>query len=74
VSKRLGEEGTAVIRIYVGADGLPQRTELRTSSGFERLDAVALAAVMKWRFKPGSRNGVPEAMWVTQPIPFVLNR
>jgi protein TonB len=53
---------------------LPQKAELRTSSGHERLDAVALAAVMKWRFKPGSRNGVPEAMWVTQPIPFVLNR
>lgn len=74
VSKRLGEEGTAVLRIFVGADGSPQKVELRTSSGFERLDAVALAAVMKWRFKPGSRNGVPEAMWVTQPIPFVLNR
>ncbi len=74
VSKRLGEEGTSVVRIYVGADGLPQRAELRSSSGFERLDAAALAAVMKWRFKPGTRAGVPEPMWILQPIPFVLNR
>lgn len=74
VSKRLGEEGTSVVRIYVGADGLPQRAELRASSGFERLDSAALAAVMKWRFKPGTRGGVPEPMWILQPIPFVLNR
>jgi periplasmic protein TonB len=74
VSKRLGEEGTAVVRIFVGADGLPQKAELRTSSGFERLDAAAVAAVMKWRFKPGTRAGVTESMWVLQPIPFVLNR
>ncbi len=74
VSKRLGEEGTAVVRIYVGADGLPQKAELLTSSGFERLDAAAVAAVMKWRFKPGTRGGVGEAMWVSQPIPFVINR
>jgi periplasmic protein TonB len=74
VSKRLGEEGTAVVRIFVGADGQPQKAELRTSSGFERLDAAAVAAVMKWRFKPGMRGGVAEAMWVLQPIPFVLNR
>ena len=74
VSKRLGEEGTSVVRIYVGADGLPQKAELRTSSGFERLDAAALAAVMKWRFKPGTRGGVAEPMWILQPIPFVLNR
>ena len=74
LSKRLGEEGTSLVRIYVGADGLPQKAELRTSSGFERLDAAALAAVMKWRFKPGTRGGVPEPMWILQPIPFVLNR
>ncbi len=74
LSKRLGEEGTAVVRIYVGADGLPQKAELRTSSGYERLDAAAVAAVMKWRFKPGTRGGVAEAMWVSQPIPFVLSR
>ncbi len=74
VSKRLGEEGTAVVRIFVGADGLPQKAELRTSSGHERLDSAALAAVMKWRFKPGTRGGVAEPMWILQPIPFVLNR
>jgi periplasmic protein TonB len=74
VSKRLGEEGTVVVRILVGADGLPQKAELRTSSGSERLDAAAVAAVMKWRFKPGTRGGVAESMWVLQPIPFVLNR
>ena len=28
--------------------------------------------VMRWRFVPGKRNGVPEAMWNLVPINFVL--
>ncbi|MDP3137817.1 MAG: energy transducer TonB, partial [Burkholderiaceae bacterium] len=43
------------------------------SSGFERLDQAALNAVLRdWRFVPGKRGGVPEAMWFNVPINFVL--
>ena len=72
MSKRLGEQGKAVIRVLIGADGLPQKAELRQSSGFERLDQSALATVMKWRYVPGKRDGVPEAMWFSVPISFIL--
>lgn len=74
MSKRLGEQGKAVVRVLIGADGLPQKVELRQSSGFERLDQSALATVMKWRYVPGKRGGVPEAMWFSVPISFVLEQ
>ena len=70
----MGEQGKAIIRVLIGVDGLPQKAELRQSSGFERLDQSALATVMKWRYVPGKRDGIPEAMWFSVPISFVLEQ
>jgi protein TonB len=72
ISKRLGEEGKVLVRVLIGADGTPQKAELRQSSGFDRLDQSALATAMRWRYVPGKRGGVPETMWFTVPIIFVL--
>jgi len=72
MSKRLGEQGKVVVRVLIGADGIPQKAEIRTSSTFDRLDQAALATVMKWRYVPGKRGGVAEAMWFNVPISFVL--
>jgi protein TonB len=51
---------------------MPQKAEVRQTSGFDRLDQTALATVMRWRYVPGKRGGVPEAMWFNVPINFVL--
>ncbi|TWO72664.1 energy transducer TonB [Caenimonas sedimenti] len=72
VSKRLGEQGTVIVRVLIGADGLPRNAELKKSSGFDRLDKSALEYVMKCRYKPGTVNGVPQAMWKDAPVAFVL--
>ncbi|MDB5869914.1 MAG: outer rane transport energization protein TonB [Polaromonas sp.] len=72
LSRRLGEQGKVIARVLIGADGVPQKAELRQSSGFERLDQAALATVMKWRYVPGKRGGVAEEMWFNVPINFVL--
>jgi len=74
ISRRLGEQGTVVLSVLIGADGLPKEVKIKTSSGFERLDRQALEAVKTWRFVPGTKDGVPTAMWFLQPIPFVLNK
>ena len=74
VSKRLGEQGKIVLRVLIGTDGTPQKIEVKQSSGFERLDRQAVDTVSRWRFVPGTRNGVPEAMWYLQPINFVLQQ
>lgn len=72
LSKRLGEQGQVVVRVRIGVDGSAQQAEIRTSSGYDRLDQTALATVLKWRYVPGKRGGVPEAMWFNVPINFVL--
>ncbi|MFN3610586.1 energy transducer TonB [Tepidimonas sp.] len=72
LSRRLGEQGKVVVRVRIEADGTASAAEVRTSSGFERLDQAALQTVLRWKYVPGKRNGVPEAMWYLIPIQFVL--
>ena len=72
MSKRLGEQGRVVVKVLIGEDGRPQKVELFTSSGFERLDKSAMEAAMRWRYVPGKRGGVAEAMWYQVPIQFTL--
>lgn len=72
LSRRLGEQGQVLLRVWVEADGRPGQIEIRRSSGFERLDRAALQAVQRWRFVPGKRAGLPEAMWAEVPLQFVL--
>lgn len=72
LSRRLGEQGKVVVRVLIGVDGTAQQAEIRSSSGYDRLDQAALATVRSWRYTPGRRNGVAEAMWFNVPINFVL--
>jgi len=72
VSRRLNEQGQVVIRVFVATDGSPQQGEVKTSSGYDRLDQEALRTVLRWRFVPGQRLGTPEAMWFNVPVNFVL--
>ena len=71
-SRRLGEQGTVIVRVFISTQGTPEKAEVRTSSGFTRLDQAALEAVQRWRFVPGRRSGTPEAMWFNIPVRFVL--
>lgn len=73
LSMRMGEQGRVVVRVLIDADGLPQKAELHTSSGFLRLDRAAIDTAMKWRYTPGKRSGVAEAMWFNVPIKFVIS-
>ncbi|MES2950149.1 MAG: energy transducer TonB [Pseudomonadota bacterium] len=72
LSKRMGEQGKVVIRTLIGADGVAQEATIQQSSGFDRLDQAALATARKWRYVPGKRAGVAEAMWFNVPFSFVL--
>jgi len=73
MSRRLGESGRVIVRVLIGTDGRAQDARIQKSSGYERLDQVALdTARNRWRYKPGTRDGVPEAMWFNVPLNFVL--
>lgn len=52
-ARRLGWEGTAVVRATVEADGSPTALHIVASSGYELLNQAALAAVRSTTFYPG---------------------
>ena len=71
-SKRAGEKGIVMVKVYVDATGRPSQVGVQASSGFPALDESALSAVRAARFRPYSEAGVPQAVWVLVPINFVL--
>lgn len=72
ISRKLREQGKVVVDVLIGADGSAQQAKVTASSGFDRLDAAALATVQRWRYVPGKKGGVATAMWFSVPINFVL--
>jgi periplasmic protein TonB len=59
-SASLGEFGRVVIAVYFNNAGIPKRAEIRTSSGFERLDQAARDAVLRSQITPFNRPGASE--------------
>jgi protein TonB len=71
-SRRLGEQGKVLLRVYVSAAGLAEKVEVKLSSSFARLDKAAEDAVSRWRFVPARRGDHAIAAWVQVPITFQL--
>ncbi|MFM7658570.1 MAG: energy transducer TonB [Burkholderiaceae bacterium] len=57
MSLRLGEQGTVVLIVMVKSDGSAGDVEVKSSSGFGRLDRAAADAVKTWRFNPATVDG-----------------
>ncbi len=74
LSARAGETGRVMVRVLIDAGGLPREVQVGRSSGFPRLDAAALAAVQKARFRPPTLNGQPVFGWANVPIDFGLEK
>lgn len=72
VSRRLGEQGKVLLRVHVSAAGLAEKVEVKTGSGYARLDQAAGDAVGRWRFVPARRGEQAIAAWVQVPIIFQL--
>jgi len=68
------EQGTVILRVLVGSDGLPQQVDIEKSSGSPRLDNAARDAVRHWTFRPGTRNGVAQSAWARVPVAFDLQQ
>jgi periplasmic protein TonB len=70
LAKRLKQQGTAVLRVWVNALGSPEQVKLRETSGSRILDQAALEAVRQWRFAPARRGANPVSSWVEVPVSF----
>lgn len=71
-SRRLGEQGTVVLRVLVGTDGLPKSVTVQRSSGHARLDEQALWAMKRARFKPQTEDGVAIEWIVIAPLQYEI--
>jgi protein TonB len=71
-AKRAREEGKVILRVQVDASGKVAGIEIHQSSGFERLDKAALAAVRRWRFEPARSGDRAIAGVALVPISFQL--
>ena len=72
LSQRLREEGEVRLRVWVDADGAATRVALFRSSGFERLDRIAIETVQRWRFTPARQGDQAVAAQVIVPVTFNL--
>lgn len=72
LSRRRGEQGRVLMRVFVDREGAPATIQLRESSGYRRLDEAAEAAIRRWRFEPARRGAEPVGAWVLVPIAFNL--
>ena len=73
ISRRMGEEGKAVLRVLVNEKGRPERVELQKSTGIARLDEAARKAVLRALFKPFIEDGKAVPAYAIVPINFQLD-
>ena len=72
VARRNGEQGRVILRVLVNPNGTADDVQVRTSSGFTRLDDSARDTVRRWKFVPAKRGAEPVPAWVLIPISFRL--
>lgn len=70
---RLNHTGTVILSVQVLENGRVGAVRIEKSSGYPQLDAAATREAARWRLTPGTRDGVPVAMWKQIPITFRLN-
>jgi len=71
-ARRLGVQGTTVLRVHVLDDGKVGEVAVDESAGHPDLDQAATEAVRRWRFEPARRGDEAVAMWVRVPVEFRL--
>jgi len=71
-SRRAGEQGRVLLRVLVNVKGGADEVQVRSSSGFARLDDSARVTVQRWKFVPAKRGSEPVQAWVLIPISFRL--
>jgi protein TonB len=70
---RRGQEGLVMILARICPEGRPLEVTVLRSSGYGTLDRAARAAVLRWAFRPATRDGRPVEGEVEIPIRFRLS-
>src|SRR5438067_520807 len=64
-------QGTVVLSLIVGSDGVPRDIKVARSVGLG-LDEKAIETVKTWKFDPGTKDGKPVATYATIVVAFHL--
>lgn len=72
ISRRRGEQGRVMVRIFVNEKGALVNKKVVQSSGFSRLDRCALDAITDLKVKPAIKGGKAVSSHFDQPIEFRL--
>ena len=72
VSRKRGERGRVLVKVFINRDGSSEKVEIEQSSGFNRLDQAAMISAKKCRFVPAKRNGKPVKTLATLPYTFTF--
>ncbi len=70
--QRLGNAGKVTVRVLIGTDGRVKQVERIEASSDAFFRATETQALRKWRFRPGTRDGMPQEVWRTMTVTFVL--
>lgn len=63
MSRRLGEQGIVILRVFITPEGRAADVQLVKSSGSTRLDRSAMETIREWRFLPARQAGRPVGAW-----------
>jgi TonB family protein len=71
LAKQMRVEGSVEAQALVGIDGSVEQVRIigvsRKGMGFEK---ITEETIMKWRYKPATKNGIKVRMWVQIRVPF----
>jgi protein TonB len=70
-ARKEGKEGTVVIKMVVGSNGLPRDIKVIRPLDPD-LDESAINTVEKWKFAPGTKDGEPVAVQIIVEVSFHL--
>ena len=59
MSKRENEQGTVVVRVLIKNNGTVGKVEIKSSSGFFRIDQAVVDTVVTWRCNPENKGFKP---------------
>ncbi len=71
-ARKMGWEGTTLLRVLVDQQGRSKTVQISQSSGFDSLDRAAVQAVKRWHFHPARSGTRVVESWVKIPIVFSL--
>jgi TonB family protein len=74
ISRRLNEEGKVVLNVCVSLSGLVENLKLEKTSGYQRLDDIAIQTVKKWKFVPAKNQDRDINACYLLPVQFILRK